>query len=58
MIAFSYHGHPGVSPFHPFFFFFLQGGDPQGDGRGGTRIHIPAEFYLSHHTGAVNMARV
>lgn len=34
------------------------GGDPQGDGRGGTRIHIPAEFKLSHHTGAVNMARV
>eukprot|EP00052_Salpingoeca_macrocollata_P019744 m.164463 g.164463 ORF g.164463 m.164463 type:complete len:287 (+) comp21058_c0_seq4:119-979(+) len=41
--------------------FMAQGGDPQGDGRGGTRIHIPAEFskpsVARHERGAVNMAR-
>ncbi len=38
--------------------FMAQGGDPDGDGSGGSGQHIDAEFSeLSHLKGAVSMAR-
>lgn len=39
--------------------FVIQGGDPQGDGTGGSGKNIPLEIHpsLSHRKGAVGMAR-
>lgn len=38
--------------------FMAQGGDPDGDGTGGSGVKIPAEFNSKPHTrGAVSMAR-
>jgi peptidylprolyl isomerase len=38
--------------------FMAQGGDPKGDGTGGSGKNIPAEFSkLAHKRGAVSMAR-
>ncbi|NOZ66967.1 MAG: peptidylprolyl isomerase [Alphaproteobacteria bacterium] len=38
--------------------FMAQGGDPKGDGTGGSGQHIPAEFSnLPHLKGTVSMAR-
>lgn len=38
--------------------FVVQGGDPKGDGTGGSGTRIPAEFNSRHHSeGAVGMAR-
>jgi len=38
--------------------FMAQGGDPKGDGTGGSGQHIPAEFSNLHHLrGTVSMAR-
>ncbi len=38
--------------------FMAQGGDPKGDGTGGSGKNIPAEFSkLTHKRGAVSMAR-
>src|SRR2546428_1862093 len=39
--------------------FLIQGGDPAGDGRGGSGLPIPAEFSEKKHgTGTVGMARL
>lgn len=38
--------------------FMVQGGDPRGDGTGGSGQNIPAEFSSEHHVrGVVSMAR-
>jgi peptidyl-prolyl cis-trans isomerase B (cyclophilin B) len=38
--------------------FMIQGGDPDGTGRGGPGYHIPAEFNETpHDTGVLSMAR-
>ena len=38
--------------------FVIQGGDPKGDGTGGSGVKLPAEFSkLKHVTGTVAMAR-
>ncbi|MBI5038528.1 MAG: peptidylprolyl isomerase, partial [Nitrospirae bacterium] len=38
--------------------FVIQGGDPKGDGTGGSGVNIPAEFNKkTHATGTVAMAR-
>ena len=38
--------------------FVIQGGDPKGDGTGGSGVKLPAEFNnMSHKTGTVAMAR-
>lgn len=39
--------------------FMAQGGDPKGDGSGGTGVKIPGEFTTKHHfdPGIVGMAR-
>ncbi len=38
--------------------FMAQGGDPDGNGTGGSGVNIPAEFNAKPHTrGAVSMAR-
>ena len=38
--------------------FVIQGGDPKGDGSGGSGVNIPAEFNKkTHATGTVAMAR-
>src|SRR5437879_12231080 len=39
--------------------FLIQGGDPAGDGTGGSGLPIPAEFSeKKHSTGTVGMARL
>lgn len=38
--------------------FVIQGGDPNGDGRGGPAYTLPAEIKLLHSRGAVAMARL
>jgi peptidyl-prolyl cis-trans isomerase B (cyclophilin B) len=38
--------------------FVIQGGDPQGNGRGGPGYTVPGEFKLKHIEGAIAMARL
>jgi cyclophilin family peptidyl-prolyl cis-trans isomerase len=38
--------------------FVIQGGDPQGNGRGGPGYTVPGEFKLKHVEGAIAMARL
>ena len=38
--------------------FVIQGGDPQGTGRGGPGYTIPAEIKVKHVKGAIAMARL
>ncbi len=38
--------------------FMAQGGDPKGDGTGGSGVNLPAEFSAEHHVrGVLSMAR-